>query len=175
MTSNDTRVQRLLGLLYLAGILLAADQIADLISTILANPVALDSIEWRFGAFGLAASRVSVFLVADVMLFTAAVARDDRNALRLLGVVNLIIALALVVGVGLFGLDALQLRRLVRSGASRRYDAASIRAAGVSLLGVVLLVWSGIMSFRSSRDSKGARKMGAAMLIDGQATRGTKR
>lgn len=175
MTSSDMRVKRLLGLLYLAGILLAGDQIADLISTLLANPVAFDSVEWRFGAFGLAVSRVSVFLVADVMLFTAAIARDDRHALRLLGVLNLAIALALVVGVGLFGLDALQLRRMVRQGAARRYDAATIRAGGVALLGVVVLGWSGITSFRSSGDSRGARKASASMLIDGQPSRGSKR
>ena len=175
MSTNDPRHRKLLALLYLAGILIAVDQIADLTVTVLAAPVALDSFQWRFGVYGLLATRVSILLVAEVMLFIAAVGLDHSNMLRALGLLNMVLALAALAGLGLFALDALQLRHLVRSGAARRYDTATLRAAGVAILGSILLAWSGIASVRAVGFGRGGRREEGPLLIDRPAVKEIKR
>ena len=166
MTATDPRMRRLLALLYLAGALIAVDQIADLLATLLANPVSLDSAQWRFGAFGLAATRGSVLLVADILLFAAALGLDHARVLRVLGAVNLLVAVGVVAALVLFTLDAVQFRRMIKADASRRYLAAALRAGGISVLGTVLLVWSGLAALRLGRQPKGKKSPGS-VLIDG--------
>jgi hypothetical protein len=121
-------VRRLLGLLYLAGILVLADQAADLAATVLAKPLAPSQASWRFGVFGLLMTRASVFLIADVMLFIAAVALGHRKVLRALGALHALVALALLAGLLLFSLDWLQIRRDVSQAGARTFDLAALRA-----------------------------------------------
>lgn len=174
MTATDPRLRRLLALLYLAGALIAVDQIADLLATLLANPVALDSPQWRFGAFGLAATRGSVLLVADILLFAAALGLDHTRVLRALGAVNLIAAVAVVAALVLFTLDTVQFGQLVKASASRRYLSAAYRAGGIAVLGTVLLAWSGLAALRVGRPGKG-KKAAGSLLIDGGTVKEVKR
>src|ERR1051325_7809820 len=120
VTLSDPHRRKLLALLYLAGFLIAVDQLADVLVTVLSTPVAFDSVQWRFGVFGLLATRTSVLLMAEVMVFAAAVGLDHRNLLAGLGVLNLVLALCVLAGLVLFALDAAQLRSMVRAGSGRR-------------------------------------------------------
>jgi hypothetical protein len=164
---HDSRLRKLVGLLYVAGAFLVADQVADLIATIATAPVQLSSAQWRFGVFGLLVTRGSVFLVAEVMLWTAAVVLDHRNVIRSLAVLNLLLAAALAAGLGLFGLDALELRRQVKAGSGPRYDAAAARAILITLCGVVLLAWSGFAGWAATA-GRGGRRETAASLLEGR-------
>jgi hypothetical protein len=175
VTLSDPHRRKLLALLYLAGFLIAVDQLADVLVTVLSTPVAFDSVQWRFGVFGLLATRTSVLLMAEVMVFAAAVGLDHRNMLVALGVLNLVAALGVIAAVGLFALDALQLRSMVREGAASRYDSASLRAAGVAILGGILLVWSGIAGIRAAGLGKARHRDTAALLIERQAIKQVKR
>lgn len=167
MTDADHKLRNLVVLLYVTGALLFLDQGIDLISTLLSAPVALGNAQWRFGAFGLFVTRGSVLIVADVMLWSAAVVLEHRRVLRALAVVHLVLAVALAAGLGLFGLDAVELRRQVPSGSGRRYDSAALRAATISLLGVVLLAWSGVRGWVASSPGSGGRRS-SAVLMDGR-------
>src|ERR1041384_661921 len=150
VTLSDPHRRKLLALLYLAGFLIAVDQLADVLVTVLSTPVAFDSVQWRFGVFGLLATRTSVLLMAEVMVFAAAVGLDHRNLLAGLGVLNLVLAVCVLAGLVLFALDALQLRSMVRAGSALRYDSATLRAAGVALFAGILLAWSGIASLAAA-------------------------
>jgi hypothetical protein len=174
VTLSDPHRRKLLALLYLAGFLIAVDQLADVLVTVLSTPVAFDSVQWRFGVFGLLATRTSVLLMAEVMVFAAAVGLDHRNLLAGLGVLNLVLAVCVLAGLVLFALDALQLRSMVRAGSALRYDSATLRAAGVALFAGILLAWSGIASLRAGSFGKG-RQREAALLIDRQKIREIKR
>jgi len=172
VTATDPRVRRLLALLYLAGALIAIDQIVDLIATLLANPVSLGSVQWRFGAFGLAATRGSVLLVAEVMLFAAALGLEHARVVRFLGVLNLVLAAGVAAWLGLFVLDTLQLRGAVNPGAPRaRYTMAGVRAGSFAGLMVLLLGWSGIAALRMPSRSKRQGKAHGAILVDGPSVK----
>lgn len=150
MTTSPA-VRRLWSLLYLAGALVMADQLADLGATLLANPPTPGLPSWRFGAFGLVVSRASVFLIADVMLFVPAVALAHRRMLRLLGVVHLVVAAVLLACLAVFALDWLQLRGNLRQSVSRGFDTAAIRAAGMVVIAIGVAVWAGVSALRATR------------------------
>ncbi|HEV8151268.1 MAG TPA: hypothetical protein VGP61_13900 [Gemmatimonadales bacterium] len=163
-------VRRLLLLLYLAGALLLADQVADLAASLLANPPAPGQPAWRFGAFGLLMSRASMLLVADVLLFVPAVALEQRRVLRALGVIHLGLALGLLAGLSLFALDWLQIRKSVRETATRPFDGAALRAGVVAALVLGLSAWTGITVLRVTRGrGRGSRRAaGSSVLITPQ-------
>ena len=171
MTATDPRLRKLLALLYLAGVLIAIDQIADLIATLLASPVSLGAVQWRFGAFGLAATRGSVLLVAEIMLFAAALGLDHPGVLRFLGVLNLVLAAALVAWLGLFALDTLQLRSMVEPAARARYVLPAARAGSIAALLVLLLGWSGIATLRMPRQTRHQGKGRGSILIEGHSVK----
>lgn len=162
-------VRNLLALLYLTGLLVFADQAADLIATLVANQPTPGVANWRFGAFGLLVSRSSVLLVADVMLFTAAIGLGHRGTLRVLGGVHLIASALLLAGLGVFALDWLQVRRQVRPETLRAYDLAALRAGAIALLALITLGWAAIASLRATRTKrgKGGRREESAPLLTG--------
>jgi hypothetical protein len=151
--SHGAPARRLLALLYLAGWIILADQIADIAATILFQPGTSSAATWRFAAFGIAASRANILLVADVLLFAAAVGLDQRIMLRILGVGHLLFAVALGIGLGMFGLDALEVQRVVGPAGRSAFIAAAVRTAVVALLGMLLLGWAGVAAWRLSKAS----------------------
>jgi uncharacterized membrane protein YwzB len=155
-------VRRLLGLLYLAGLLLLADQVADLAATLLAKPWLPSEATWRFGAFGLLLTRASVFLLADVMLFTAAIWLGHRKVLRSLGLLHLLVAVLLAAGLGTFVLDWLQVRSQLPEDGRRSFDLAGLRAAGLAAMALGLSTWAGLVSLRATRARKHHDREGAA-------------
>jgi hypothetical protein len=151
---------------------LLADQAADLIATLLANSPAPGAASWRFGAFGLIASRVSVLLLADLMLFLAAVGLEHRKVLKLLGVLHLLLVPLLAAGVVLFVLDWLEVRARVSEAAPGRFDFAGLRAVMLALLATVLCGWAGWMAVRAGRLHPRTRDSEAAPLLTGTRPRG---
>jgi hypothetical protein len=163
ITSHTAR--RLLGLLYLAAFLVLAEQVADLAATLLAKPLAFSQATWRFGAFGLLMTRVSVFLISDVILFAAALGLGHRRVLRGLGVIHLLLALLLLAGLSLFVLDWLQVRNQVPPAATRSLDLSGLRAAGMAALAGALCGWGGLATLRATRVGKSGRRDGSAPLL----------
>lgn len=149
-----------MALLYLAGTLLLLDQLADLAATLLANSPSPGAANWRFGAFGLVTSRLSVLLIADVMLFAAAIGLDHRKVLRLLGVFHLLLVPVLLGALAIFGLDWLQVRGRVPAGGRIRFHLAGLRAAMLALLATLLAGWGGLTAFRAGRHSRTSRHEG---------------
>lgn len=165
---NSPAVRKLFGLLYLAGVLMLTDQVADLAATLLASSPTPGAESWRFGAFGLLTSRVSVFLIADVMLFAAAIGLEHRRVLRVLGVVHLLLTPVLLAGLALFALDWLQLRGRVTGAGSRPVDFAAVRAAALAGLAGALALWVGMAAFRAGKTHHRPRHDGepAPLLTD---------
>lgn len=166
LTATDTRMRRLFGLLYLAGLFIVADQAADVLANLLAHPVKPESVEWRFGTFGLLATRASALLVGDAMLFAAAIGLGHAMVLRILGALHLLLAAAVGAALVGFALDMVQIRRLVSDRAERRFDSAALRAAITAGLGIVVLGWAGIAALRAGRTSSGKRRRPVAPLIE---------
>jgi hypothetical protein len=150
--------------LFIAGLLILLDQSADLIATVLSRPADPSAANWRFGVFGMVASRASALLVGDVMLFVAATALDWRSLLRILGAFHLVLAAAVLVGLGLFLLDAVQVRGAVSAEGARGYVAAVVRTGVVALAAGITFAWAGVVAWSAGARSRGTRA-GADSLV----------
>lgn len=155
---KSAAVRNLFALLYGAGILILADQAADLAATLLANAPSPSAAPWRFGVFGLLMSRVSVFLVADVMLWSAALGMEHRSVIRTLGLLHLLMAGVVFAGLVVFALDWLQVRGRVQAERTQGFDLAALRAILIALLLTGVSVWAGRLAFKGwrSRGRQGA-------------------
>ena len=163
-------VRKLLPLLYLAGALVIADQLADLVASLLAKGPTPTLAGWRFGAFGLLISRSSVFLIADVMFFTAAILLAHRKVIRALGAIHLLVAVLLLAGLVEFGLDWAEVRFQVPESGRSNFQYSSLRAAALALLMAAISVWTGIAALKATR-TLGRRKHGDASPLLTQVRR----
>lgn len=161
--------RRLLPLLYLAGGLILADQAADLLATVLSQPVRPGAAEWRFAVVGLLVTRTSVLLLGDLFLLGAAIGLEHRRVIRVLGILHLAAAAILGLSLGLFLLDAVQIKSTVPRDASGDLLLAATRAGALLLLGTVFLAWAGLRMVRGSRAPRAAAN---ADLVVGRAGSG---
>lgn len=155
----------ILAVLFGAGLLILVDQAADLLATLLARPIEFGAPSWRFGVFGLLASRASALVVGDVMLFVAAAALGWRSTLRGLGVIHLLLAAALAAGLVLFLLDSFQVRATVPAQSAGAFSAAVARAGFVALAGLAALMWAGIAAWRATGSEHRRRRRARAPLL----------
>lgn len=145
MSTLSPQARRLLPLLYLAALLIFLDQALDILGGVW--PLHLDLTNWRVGTFGVILSRLEFIALADALAVATALFLDQRKVLAFLAIVHLLTAIAIVAGTGLFALDVLQLRRLMRPERVRQLDLAAVRTialAGASSLACLIFsiaVW----------------------------------
>ena len=151
MPLSDPRVRRLISLLYLAGLLIIADQVIEILAALLAGSPAPGAASWRFGAFGVVAGRLSVLLVADAFLFAAAIGLQHRMMLRVLGWIHLALAAVCFAALLVFGLDALEMGGRVRGAVAGPVGVAALRAGGIVALAIGLMIWVGVVSIQVTR------------------------
>lgn len=168
---SSKSARKLIGLLYVAGAVVIADQLADLAASILAKNPTPALASWRFGVFGLLISRSSVFLIADVMLFTSAILLGHRKMIRSLGALHFLAALLLLAGFLEFALDWAEVRLQVPQAGVRSFQYSTFRAGLLALLVVGISVWAGIVAFRATR-VHGKQHRGRSPLLTGTRREG---
>ncbi|MGQ0702596.1 MAG: hypothetical protein ACT4PM_05635 [Gemmatimonadales bacterium] len=153
MALSDPPVRKLLGLLYLAGILMLADQFIEILAALLMGSFAPapGAATWRFGAFGTVAGRFGLLLIADAFLFAAAIGLEHRVVLRSLGVIHLLLAVITLAALLVFGLDALEVRGRAQPPMAGRVTIAALRAAGLAALAIAIMSVAGVASLRATR------------------------
>lgn len=100
-------------------------------------PLRMNQTAWRFGTFGLLSQAATTPLVGAVLLFTTAFVLGHRKTLLASGVLAALVAVALVISIPLFGLDAVQMRSQVRAQTMRAFDVSSVLAS-VKLFGLFI-------------------------------------
>jgi hypothetical protein len=157
----------LAGILYVGASVLFVDQVAILAASV--YPIAGNSVQWRFGAVGLAAGRATPFLLCDLLLLSAAFLAGHRWVLRGLGVVHLILGVLLPLLVVGFVLDSLQIRQLLPLDARTQAMASAIRAAVA--LGVVsaFCVVVAVRILRVTRTASTGRAADRRLVVDAGA------
>jgi hypothetical protein len=164
--AHGVPTRRLLALLYLAAVIILADQITDVAATVLLQPVATGTANWRVAVFGMGVSRASVLLIADTLLFIAAIGLEHRLVLRTLSVAHGLLALIGLAALAMFALDAVEVQRMVRPDGRNAFFAATGRAGVVAVLGIGLLGWAALAGWKMSRASgKPGRSDRASMLM----------
>ena len=153
------------GVLYASAALVLIDQASEFLTGL--APYRWSSVDWRFGAFGLALGRTTSLVLVDVLVVIAAAARADRRLLRVVAVLHGVLAVTVLVGLALFGLDFLELKRLVSPEKLPAVYYASARAALVAVLLASYSVAVAVGLFRATR-LRGSRTDDGPLLVTGR-------
>jgi hypothetical protein len=135
--------------LYAAAVVVLLDQAAELFVSL--TPVRVGDIRWRFGAFGLVVGRTTTAVLVDILVIVAALGLGHRGFLRAWAILHLIVAGVLLIGLGGFALDAIELHRLTNPEVTSSFELAAGRAAVVVGVAVVYCVWAAVATLRATR------------------------
>lgn len=138
--SSSTTTRPFFGLLYLAGVALILDQGLILASSIM--PFSPGAAQWRFGAVGLAAGRIT-HLLADTAVILAAMWLGHRAVLRTWALLHLVLVAVLLLVLGGFALDAIQVRQQLIPEAQLGMLLGASRVGIMLLAMVIWSVWAG--------------------------------
>lgn len=150
---SDENLQRYAKALYPAAFLLVLVPLADI--TLRSFGAEAGSLQWRFGTVGLLFGNLgTVVLGLSLAGFLAAVA-GQRGLLRGIGLVAVLLAIVLAALLVLFGLDAIQIRRLVALPMRRGILLSSLGAAFAAVMAMIALLVGGRGALLASRAERG--------------------
>lgn len=159
------RQRNLLSAVYPILLVLALNPLVQVVVSV--SPYRLDDVSWRFGATGmLIAAAPSVALAIGLMLLLAALL-DHRASARWMGIFAILFAVVIGVAVISFGLDALQVRRMIREDAKPRFDNESLKALITVVLTVPTLLWAGFKAIGFAKGSGEKRDADGPPIVVG--------
>lgn len=121
-------------------------------------PPQFDSPTWRYGAVGIFLTYVPSIPLGLIIASGVARALGHRPVLRAIGVASILLALVVVVVIGSFALDVVQVRTIVRDAVKGGFDVAAGKAALMGLIVMVTAVLLAISSFRAAAGDAGGRR-----------------
>jgi hypothetical protein len=119
-----------------------------------ASPMRPSSIQWRLGFIGGGAGSLTMLLLAVFAILAIAVAADDRPVGYVVAIVSVVGAVFCILALGVFALDALQVKRQVLASVTSTYNAATIWVAVKLLFAAVVFMVLGVAAFRAMRSSQ---------------------
>ena len=135
--------------LYALALLLFLQPFAETASTVW--PFRFGEVGWRFAAVGILYTMLPTLLFALLVAAIAAYLLGHRTALRVDGVIAMVLGVGILLLTVGFVLDAVQLRRIVRPEAKGGYDLTVIKALVTAALALVGCAMLGVATFRSGR------------------------
>jgi hypothetical protein len=130
-------------------------------------PLRIHDARWRFGFVGLSSNALMIPVVGLLIAFVGASYFEHRAVQRVLGFVSIAIAAFILISLGFFVLDALQVKQSVAPAAILAFKVASVTAVLKSILGLVTLGAFALASFRTPRPVAPAKGQRGAELIIG--------
>jgi len=119
-------------------------------------PLQLSNIQWRFGAANALSSVLLLPYLGLSLLVLLSRALGSRGLGRTVGVISALFALALMVSMALFALDALQLKKIVNSAMMNTFDTTALRVGLVTMMFLVAFALMALASFTTPKGSKAA-------------------
>lgn len=145
--------------LYLFGLVLLLAPLSDLISTVW--PLMPGELPWRYGFLGLSAGYIHTPMLGLTIALATAHWEGNTTALRFLGYATGVVAVLLLVVMGVFMLDLLQMRGLRAAEAQRGVLIGGLLQEAKYGTAVLVLLALGVGSVktagRASRSSSGRR------------------
>jgi hypothetical protein len=120
----------------------------DLIGAIV--PPRPGEVSWRFGVFGLFTNALVTPMLGLAIMQVVASLLERPKTVRRIALFNLLLTIVLVLGLGLFVLDYIQLRQAVTGTSQSAYDAAAIKALLVCVLELGVLIWLVVSGFQAA-------------------------
>jgi len=155
----DENLSRYAKSLYPAALLLVIVPLADL--SLRAFPAQWGSLQWRFGIVGLLFGNFGTILLGAGLIGLIAALCGHRGILRALGYSTLVVAIVTVVMLGLFLLDAVQMRQLANANFKRAILLSASGALFAGLFGTFTLVAMGRGALIAGRPIGGSRHRSA--------------
>jgi hypothetical protein len=126
---------------------------------------------WRFGALGLLSNILLLPLLGMTLAFAISAIFEHRTWQRVLSIVAVVGIVLIVVAIGMFALDAIQVRSLMRAERLSSWTLATLTATAKYLLAAVTLAFFAKAGFAASTPRKTPAKDRAAGLIVGRPTK----
>ena len=120
-----------------------------------ASPLRIHSAAWRLGVVTASANGVGTPLLALFLTLVLAVAARDRFVTLFVGVLSAVFAFLCFVAIGVFTLDALQMKSQVQPGFSHQYDVASLWLAVRLAMSAVAFAILTISAIRLAKPMQG--------------------
>jgi chromate transport protein ChrA len=143
------RQRTLMSAVYPILAVLVLHQLSDLLISI--TPMRLDDVTWRYGATGLLIGATPTIAIGLGLMLLVSALLDNRTAARWLGIVAMVVAVVIAFAILSFGLDALQVRRMIREDAKPGFDDAGLKSMVLAILFVPTLLYTGWQGFRFAK------------------------
>ncbi|HEX8360748.1 MAG TPA: hypothetical protein VF613_11590 [Longimicrobium sp.] len=164
----SARLRSLAPPLYLLALLMCVVPLVDLVAAL--RPYQLGSAHWRYGAIGLLGNALMLPLAGLVIATATAVLLEHTRTRRALAYLSLAGAAMLLVTMGDFTLDALQIRTSLPGEVMTRFAFASALSLLKQAFGLALLASIGVGQLRALRGRKTAAQSAEPMPLLATAT-----
>lgn len=166
--SDETTSRRLTGLTgvsYFVAFLLIVLSLFDFAGTIW--PFLPSDAGWRYGSVGILSGFLLTPMIGSLLAVYVAAFAGQGRVLRVLGIVDLVVAVVLVVGVGSFALDSLQVRSDTNPEARRLLETGAVKVMVKHLAGIVAFGWLGVTALKVGKRTRGIERAdaGASLLV----------
>lgn len=122
-------------------------------------PFRMHSPAWRLGFVGTAAGAIGTPLLGLLLILAIAVASDDRAAAYAVSLVSWLATALCVAALGVFALDALQVKNDVGASLAGQYDVGSSWVAVRMVLATVLFIVLGVSAWRAAKTAERHRAL----------------
>ncbi|HET9065628.1 MAG TPA: hypothetical protein VFN22_07420 [Gemmatimonadales bacterium] len=165
MAEFTNRQRTLLGALYPLIAVLVVNQLLDLAISI--TPMDFGAMTWKYGAAGFLIGAMPMVAMGTMLALALNALLDHKLSARLLGIWAIVFAVIIGLAVLSFGLDALQVRRLVREDQKPAFDDASFKSIVIAALYVPAMLWTGWAALRFSKGAMAKRDDGGPPIMVG--------
>lgn len=165
MAEFTNRQRVLLGALYPLIAVLVVNQLVDLAISI--TPMDFGAMTWKYGAAGFLIGSMPMVALGTMLALALNALLDHKLSARLLGIWAIVFAIVIGLAVLSFGLDALQVRRLVREDQKPAFDDASFKSIAIAALFVPAMLWTGWSALKFSKGALQKREEGGPPIVVG--------
>ena len=137
----------------------------------LASKLNLSDARWRYGALGSVSYMLLLPLLGMTIAFALSAVFEHRTWQRVLSVVAVAGIVLIVIAMGMFTLDAIEVRSLMRKEAQSTWAVATLTALAKYVLAAIVLAGFAKAGFAAPKPTKAPVKARDASLIIGNPSR----
>jgi hypothetical protein len=116
-------------------------------------PLQLGALQWRFQATGAMSGILMLPFLGLVLALAVARPLGHKGITRVIGIIAVLTAVVIVGALGLFAMDALQLKKVVRDAQMSAFNKAVFTATCTMLFSMVMFGALGLVALRSPKGS----------------------